>query len=152
MLEETCKKERLEFVPPYNTGVFILNHGLQVNLANACKEFLRYAWRLLLGIRQNEELTRECALSLRLREVELCMKGSNTRAPLCYPSSNWWILEEIATLFTLGGVRGLTHGALLRSDVLQNGEYNDSVLSSCPTLAHYFSNLEHDFFERVKRL
>jgi lipopolysaccharide biosynthesis glycosyltransferase len=68
-IAETCKKEGLNFIPPYNNGVFILNHDLQADLVRASREFLCYAWRLLLGISENEQLARQCEPAL-LREVK----------------------------------------------------------------------------------
>jgi hypothetical protein len=84
------------------------------------------------------------------------VRQSLIRAPkrraLSYPSSNWWIVEEIATLLTLGGLNRLTHDVLRRADVAQNGEFNDPYGSSPPTLVHYFSSLEDEFFGRVGRI
>jgi hypothetical protein len=146
-IAETCKKEGLNFIPPYNNGVFILNHGLQATLVRASKEFLCYAWRLLLGISENEQLALRCEPTL-LREVNT-LKGSNALAPLRYPSSNLWILDVVATLFTLGSMSDTTHEALLRSDCSQNGE---PFIVFRPTLIHYFGNNEDKFFQLVKRL
>ena len=73
-------------------------------------------------------------------------------AALPYPSSNWWIVEEIATLLTLGGLSGLTYDVLRRADVAQNGEFNGADGCSPPTLVHYFSHLEEEFFGCVGRI
>ena len=147
ILAEICKKEGLHFIPPYNSGVLMFNHGLHAHLVGAGKAFLWYALRLLLGISENERLARECKPAL-LHEVN-ALKGSNALAPLPYPSRNWWILDSITMLFTLGGVADLTHEALLRNDCLQNGE---PYILFRPTLIHYYSNNEDSFFEHVKRL
>jgi hypothetical protein len=140
ILAEICKKEGLHFIPPYNSGVLMFNHGLHAHLVGAGKAFLWYALRLLLGISENERLARECKPAL-LHEVN-ALKGSNALAPLPYPSRNWWILDSITMLFTLGGVADLTHEALLRNDCLQNGE---PYILFRPTLIHYYSNNEDSF-------
>jgi hypothetical protein len=71
--------------------------------------------------------------------------------PLSYPSNNCWILDEIAMMFTLAGVPGLTHDALRRKDVAQSDEYDTPAGSPRPTLVHYYSVLEQRFFEHLKR-
>lgn len=55
---------------------------------------------------------------------------------LPYPSSNVWILEQVALWLTLGHVPHLTHGHLSREHVLQGGEQN----GDCETkvVHHYF--------------
>ncbi len=149
-LAETCAAEGLAFIPPYNAGIFMLNRRTWRALAGARREFLLYAWRLLLGISENAQLARECNPAL-LDGVRRSSKRANTQTPLPYPSSNWWILDEIAMLLTLAGIPGLTHGTLRRKDAAQNGEFQDARAPR-PTLVHYYSVLEEQFFERVKRL
>lgn len=150
VLAKTYEAEGLAFIPPYNTGVFLLNRGLSVRLTEASGKFLGYAWRLLLDMSENEQLAQKCNLVL-MFEVWRSLKHADL-PPLRYPSSNCWILEEIAMLFTLAGIPGLTHDALLREDVAQNGEYGQLAVSRRPTLVHYYSVLEQRFFEHVKRL
>jgi hypothetical protein len=150
-LARTCAAEGLEFIPPCNTGVMLFNHGVWAPIATASRSLLWYGWRLLAGICEDKRLARECNPALR-EQVRLSLRRSREQPPLCYPSSNWWIVEEIATLLTLGGVAGLTHDVLSRADVVQNGEYKDAEPASPPALVHYFSHLESEFFERVGRI
>jgi hypothetical protein len=146
-LAESCRRERLAFIPPYNTGVFILNHGAASALAASAGLFLHWGWRLLLGIAADRQLAEKCNPGL-LRAIRHLAQGSGA-PPLHYPSSNWWIIEEIAVLLTLGGIPGLTHGAVSRADVVQNGE---SHAAPGPIVAHYYSHMEDQFFAGRERL
>jgi hypothetical protein len=150
LLAATVESEGLTFIPPYNTGVCMLNRGLWMSLAQACSKFLGYLWRLLLDICNNDQLARECSSTL-LHELRLGRKRSRDSA-LTYPSSNWWIVEEIAMLMTLGSIPGVTHDALHKEDAVQNGEYDNPSRSAHPVVVHYFSHFEERFFQRVPRL
>lgn len=140
-LAVSCRREGLAFVPPYNTGVFMLNDELATALAGSAGRFLHWAWRLLLGIAADGRLAQHCNPAL-LRAARRVPKRPDT-PPLRYPSSNWWILEEIAMLLTLGGIPTLTHEAFSRADVAQNGE---SDPARRPIVAHYYSHMEEQFF------
>lgn len=151
VLARTCAAERLQFIPPCNTGVMLFNLGLWAALAAASENSLTYCWRLLATICEDDELARECSPALR-EKVRQSLTRSPKQPALPYPSTNWWIVEEIATWLTLGSLKGLTHDVLRRADVAQNGEFNGTDGSSSPTLVHYFSNLEDEFFGRVERI
>jgi hypothetical protein len=150
-LARTCAAEQLQFIPPCNTGVMLFNHGLWAALAAASERSLTYCWRLLASICEHDELARECSPALR-EKVRQGLMRSPEQPPLPYPSTNWWIVEEIATLLMLGSLERLTHDVLRRADVAQNGEFKCADGSSLPTLVHYFSNLEDEFFGRVGRI
>jgi hypothetical protein len=146
-LAASCRREGLAFVPPYNTGVFILNKGLAAALADSAGRFLHLAWRLMLGVAADACLSKDCNPALMRAARRVAQRPD--APPLPYPSSNWWILEEIAMLLTLGGVPAVTHGAFSRADVAQNGE---SDPARRPIVAHYYSCLEEEFFTRHARL
>ena len=125
-LETLASSQGLSFVPPYNTGVMMLNGGLWRRLGDRFATFLEFVLRL-------------------------SHPGLEGEAGLPYPSSTSWIVEEIATWLTLGGVPGLTHAPYDPGDVAQNGEANDFfVMRRFPRLAHYFSSLETSFFESLR--
>jgi hypothetical protein len=126
-LFELAMQEGLVPVPPYNTGAMIFNGGLWNQLAALGDEFLDFTWRLL-GARGD--------------------KGDR----LAYPSSNAWIIEEIAFWLTLGRFPSLTHQAFARDDVAQNGEVAGRIAAYRPLLAHYYTAGEAYFFHEVQRL
>ncbi|MCA9664357.1 MAG: hypothetical protein KC503_02180, partial [Myxococcales bacterium] len=55
---------------------------------------------------------------------------------LPYPSSNRWIIEQVALWLSLGRIEGLTHGLLDRSLVAQDDEF---LATSSAAVVHYFS-------------
>jgi hypothetical protein len=150
-LRETAHGEGLAFVAPYNTGICLFNHGVSLRIGAASRRFLSYAWRLLVGICHDSGLgdTDQTDLFDRVRPT---LVQSDLRSRLLYPSGNWWILEEVAILLTLGGIPDLSHDVIRRADALQNGEFSRQVNAERPTVVHYYSHMEKQFFRRVPRL
>jgi hypothetical protein len=140
-------------VPPYNTGIFLMNGGLWNHLRALADEFLVCAWRLMVGLRfasllgASPDDTVVCLLDRHVTDED-------RRRHLAYPSSNAWIVEEIALWLTLGRVAGLTHDVFHRTHVIQNGEVLALAPRSgpLPIVAHYFSGWEERFFARVRPL
>jgi hypothetical protein len=132
------------FVPPYNSGVVLLNHGLSAELWALRTEFLRFAWRLTLGASMFPDIS----LPAELRNILATMPRSQPDDPIEFPSGNYWILEQIALWLTLGRIRGLSHGQFLMADVLQNGEFMiyRSYKTKC-TVVHYLRGNEALFLK-----
>lgn len=146
-LARIARAESLRFVSPHNTGVCIMNHGLADALAARSHELLRYAWRLLVGLHRKPVCPPELAALLRKAVV-----AGDRRDAIDYPSSNAWIVEQIATWMTLGSIPNLRHGVLQRKDVLQNGEFEDARSPLRCVMVHYYSTFERPFFERFERV
>jgi hypothetical protein len=63
----------------------------------------------------------------------------NTGA-LPFPSTNWWILDEVAMWLALGHVPGVRTADFLPGDVAQNGEFADAEPHAAGwILCHYYS-------------
>lgn len=147
LLEDIARKEGLAWIPPYNTGVCLLNNGVWRELGSSCDDFCRYVMRLLTGASLwRPEVVKDEAL---VPYVLQSASDAELRAALRYPSRNGWIIEEIAWWLTLGQIQHLTHDAFQRSDVAQDGEYQHN-----PTfiVAHYYSSKESHFFKHIERL
>jgi hypothetical protein len=131
-------------VPPYNTGVILLNQGVSADLFALRKEFLRYAWRLILGA----SLSPDMSLPLELRNFLATMPLNRLGDPIKFPSKNYWILDEIALSLTLGRIPDLSHGQFPMEDVLQNGEFMiyRSYRTKC-TVVHYLRGNEALFLK-----
>ncbi|MET0659960.1 MAG: hypothetical protein ABW110_17580 [Steroidobacteraceae bacterium] len=142
-LADIARRERLEVVPPFNTGVMVLNHGLWLALASLSAELLELAGRLMLGI---DRSTFQPFLSGLDSTIQSCV--FDKAAALPFPSSNSWLIEAVALWLTLGRLSGVSHGVLSRHDVLQNGEFRHRKHD--PVLVHYFSSLEMEFFESIR--
>jgi hypothetical protein len=114
------------FVPPYNAGVVMMNGGLWKRLAELYTEFLDRVWRL-------------------------SPERPDGAPGLPYPSSNAWIIDEVALWLTLGRFPDLTHGAFHSEDVAQNGEFRTFFASGrTPRIAHYYTCWEESFFRALR--
>ena len=149
LLRRLTGSEGLAYVPPFNTGIFLMNGGLWNQLRALAADFLVYAWRLTVG------LAYASPLGAKPDDVPARLLKRVTNADqfwrLPYPSSNPWIVEEIALWVTLGRIAGLTHGAFRREHVIQNGEILElgPRTSTLPIIAHYYSSWEERFFEHL---
>jgi hypothetical protein len=131
------------FVPPCNSGVFLLNHGLAAELSALRAEFLRYAWRLTLG---GATMSRDLNIPPAVREYIAGLPPAQLIKGLPFPSNIFWLIEEIAFWLTLGRIPGLTHGQFPLADVLQNGEFRIyRSYRSKSILIHYFRTNEARF-------
>ncbi len=125
-LASLARRERCSFVPAYNTGVMMLNNAIWRRLGDRFGEFLDLVSRLSPGC-----------------------KEVGRRLPL--PTSNPWIVEEVATWLVLGRMAGFDHGLFDPMDIAQNGEGSRLLLAGKrPRLTHYFSCGEADFFARLR--
>ena len=134
-------------IPPYNSGVVLLNHGIAAELFDLRREFVRYAWRLSLGACNSEALD----LPEDLRNALASVNSGGFGGALEYPSGSFWILEQVALWLTLGRIPGLTHEPFSMSDVIQNGEFMlfRSYRTKC-TVVHYFGGNEALFLQDAK--
>ena len=153
VLHQMARGEGLRPIPPYNSGVFMLNGGAWDHLRALADDFLAYAWRLLVGQEFASPLgaaPEEPVSTLIRRHAD----EKDRRSRLTYPSSNAWILDEVALWLTLGRIPGLTHGVLDRADVVQNGEAVEMSRGGPgrPIVAHYYSGWEERFFSQVAPL
>jgi hypothetical protein len=119
-LERIAAETGSAFVPPFNSGVFLLNHGLAAELGARCGEFLRYAWRLTAG---GATLSRDLNVPSTVREYIAGLPAARLVDRLPFPSGIFWLVDEIAFWLTLGRISGLTHGKFSMADVVQNGEF-----------------------------
>lgn len=67
-----------------------------------------------------------------------------TEGALPFPSTNWWILDEVAMWLALGHAAGLRTADFLPGDVAQNGEFARSDPGAAGwILCHYYSQNMH---------
>lgn len=147
LLADIARREGLVVVPPYNSGVCVMNRGVWWGLLWLVEDFLWYAWRLLLGASLwRPEAMRNAALVQFVRDHA----SERERAlALPYPSSNGWILEQVALWLVLGRLPQLSHNLLSPSHVAQGGEFTQITGQ---VLVHYFSEAEHRFFAMLGRV
>ena len=134
-LFELARREGAAWINPYNIGVCVLNHNLWTEIAKRSDKFLSYVFRFVAWIARNPKTRAmlwpglaELVAQDRLEEPEV--------SELPFPSSNVWIIDEVALWLILGEVSGLTHGFFSPDDVVQ-GEVEDGF-GKTKVLHHYF--------------
>jgi len=152
LLRYIAEKEGLRYVPPFNSGVCVLNHGIWDSLIGLRDTYLGLAWRLLCG-RELSGHTFELS-DPRIRPAVMgAIADADRSNALPYPSANEWIVEQIALWLTLGHLPHFSLGTLSAEQVPQGGEFETMLDSNrrC-VVAHYFSGCEEEFFASVGRL
>ncbi|GGK68842.1 hypothetical protein GCM10011509_16540 [Ornithinimicrobium pekingense] len=130
-------------IPPFNTGVVLLNHGRSTHLAALHEWFVRCVWHLVVWMSLTPAHTAGSGYGTleRVEAAHLLASGEQRARALPYPSANQWIVEEVATWLSLGALPGLTTGFLSPAHVAQNGELADPGATPVDRwlLCHYFS-------------
>ena len=129
-----ARREGATPMSPCNIGISMLNHGLWSEVAQRTAMVLDYAFRFIGSMARNPEtrglLWRELA-----EVVMIDLLEQPDVSDLPFPSSNVWIIEQVALWLTLGHVPGLTHGHLSRAHVRQGDEEDQSETK---VIHHYF--------------
>ncbi len=134
-------------VPPINLGVVLYNHGTVERLAAVMPTFLDDAWRLMTGLTilgwPNADVAGTATFPW-IADVAQRAGPADRQRALPFPSSNGWIVEEVAWWLALGALPGLQHADFSALDVAQNGEVLSTLREQAPwVLCHYYShNLE----------
>jgi hypothetical protein len=137
-------------LPTYNLGAVVLNHAMGTRLAPVIGDLLDCIWRLCLGIVRDVDpkaYVGETQLEVMARDLPALRSSGALATALAYPSSNYWIVEQIGLLLALGRMDRFTHGALEKQDAIQGVEYHFWPPSQrLPILAHYYSSNTRAFF------
>jgi hypothetical protein len=152
LLNYISRSEGLHYVPPFNSGVCLLNRGIWHELAKLRGTCLDIVWRLLCG----RELSGH---EFNLHDPQIhpnvlnAMTDDDRDNALPYPSANDWIIEQIALWLTLGHLPNFSLGTFSPAEVTQGGEYETIRTSNARcVLSHYFSGGEEWFFSCVPRI
>lgn len=119
-------------VNPCNIGVSVLNHGVWNEVAKRTSLFLNYVFRFVAGLARNPE-TRGWLWPELAEVVMIDLIEQPDVSDLPFPSTNVWILDQVALWLTLGHVPGLTHGHLSLDHVIQGSESGETKV-----VHHYF--------------
>ncbi|MGC2449220.1 MAG: hypothetical protein WA477_16345 [Candidatus Sulfotelmatobacter sp.] len=149
LLQYICRSEKLSYIPPFNSGVCLLNRGAWLSLSGLCKAFLELAWRLLCGRVLSGHQYGAHESRIRKAVMDTVTDADRSQA-LPYPSANDWIIEQIALWLALGTLPNLSLGTFSSQHVCQGEEFENMLSSQqrC-VLAHYYTGLERQFFSRV---
>ncbi|MFJ2755587.1 hypothetical protein ACIO3S_08320 [Nocardioides sp. NPDC087217] len=128
------------FVEPINSGILLLSRKGIEELAKLRPALLEITLRLMVGLAKSAEES-DFAPLVQLRE-RLASGAPEVKgvAPLGFPSSNHWIVEEVALWLALGLTESLTMRDLPPSDAALGGEvYRRPRSASSWIIGHYFS-------------
>ena len=143
-----ARREGAVEVNPYNIGVCVLNHGLWTEIAKRSDTFLSYIFRFTACMARNPQ-TREKLWPGLVELLEQDLAEESEISELPFPSSNLWILEQVALWLTLGQIPGLTHGFLSREHVIQGGEQAGSPETE--VVHHYFGIDKIAFLSEISK-
>lgn len=143
-----AQREGAAAVNPYNIGISMLNHGLWTEIAKRSDKFLSYAFRFAAGIASNPQ-TREMLWPGWAELVAQDLAEEPEVSELAYPSSNLWILEEVALWLILGQVPGLTHGFLSPDDVVQGAD--EPGFGKTKVVHHYYGTDKTAFLFEISK-
>jgi len=143
-----ARREGASEVNPYNIGVCVLNHGLWTEIAKKSDKFLSYIFRFTAGMVRSAQTREKLWPGLaELLAQDLAEDPEVSELP--FPSSNLWILDQVALWLTLGKIPGLTHGFLSREHVVQGGEHAGAHGSA--VVHHYFGVDKIAFLSEISK-
>lgn len=143
-----ARREGAAEVNPYNIGVCVLNHGLWTEIATRSEKFLSYVFRFITCMAGNPQ-TREKLWPGLTAFLAQDLAEEPEVSELPFPSSNPWILDQVALWLTLGQIPGLTHGFLSREHVLQGGEQAGHRRTE--VVHHYFGMDKAAFLSEINQ-
>lgn len=134
-LIELARREGAIAISPCNIGVSMLNHGVWNGISTRLEILLAYVFRFVASMARNQQTPGRLWPEL-AEVVMLDLLEQPEIEDLPFPSSNVWILDQVALWLTLGHVPDLTHGHFSRAHVLQGGE--DGATCDTKVVHHYF--------------
>lgn len=142
LLHEIAVYSGARAIPPFNIGVILFNHGIWHRLGQLQGIFVDYVWRFVTWMAMNPVNGSSAAYGeFRGVAEALALAGPVDLArALPYPSSNRWIVDEVALWLTLGHLDGVCTADFHPNDVAQNGETLQTDPSFAPWIVcHYFT-------------
>jgi hypothetical protein len=132
------------YVPPMNLGVVLYNHGIVESLRDVMATFVDDAWRLMCGLTvpgfPNVPQAGDASFPW-MADVRRRASTRNLQRALPFPSSNGWIVEEVAWWLALGCIKDLRQADFRAGDVAQNGEVLGKPHGQATwALCHYYSH------------
>jgi FkbM family methyltransferase len=133
-------------VPPFNTGVVLMDGDVLSRIVKSLATAFQYLWRFNLWMCRHP-------VEMESRDVE-AMRAADAAAvfpsatALRYPSTNRWIKEQVAMWLTLGAL-GEQVGLVSPQHIAQGHEYNEiDPAAGLPHVIHYYSVNADDFMNR----
>lgn len=145
-LDGLCRDEGFTPVPPFNTGVVMMDSGVAHRIAENLGTALKYLWRFNLWMcRHPQEHDAKDIQAMRAADAAAVFPSA---AVLRYPSENRWIKEQLSMWLTIGAL-GERVGLVSPHHVAQGDEYQQiNRAGGLPHVIHYYSSNADDFMNR----
>lgn len=145
-LDGLFREEGFRPVPPFNTGVVMMDSRVVARITEHLGSALQYLWRFNLWMCSHPvENDARDVLAMRAADVSGVFPSA---AALRYPSENRWLKEEVSMWLTLGAL-GERVRLLSPSHVAQGIEYRQIDRAGAhPYVIHYYSSNANDFMTR----
>jgi hypothetical protein len=134
LYHEIATHEGVAVLDPFNCGVVLLSGRVAAAFVELHPIFVDYAWRFTVWMALNPVAPTVAGNFPEGRGIDHLRRRfrSLTRAVdiqrlLPFPSSNRWILEEVAFWFTLGHIHGVRYADFSMRHALQGGEVGVDV-------------------------
>jgi hypothetical protein len=146
LLGDVFREEGLAAVPPFNTGVVMMDRSVVAAIAENLGTALQYLWRFNLWMcRHPIENDGRDVLAMRIADVSTVFPSA---AALRYPSENRWIKEQVSMWLTVGSL-GERVDLMSPSHIAQGHEYRQiERAGGRPYVVHYYSSNANDFTTR----
>jgi FkbM family methyltransferase len=145
-LDGLFRDEGFTPVPPFNTGVVMMDSAVVNRIAASLGTALQYLWRFNLWMcRHPIENDFKDVQAMRAADVSAVFPAATV---LRFPSENRWIKEQVSMWLTLGAL-GERVGLVSPRHVAQGNEYRQIDRSGgYPHVIHYYSSNADDFMSR----
>jgi FkbM family methyltransferase len=141
-LDRLFRDEGFTPVPPFNTGVVMMDSGVVTRITESLGMVLQYLWRFNLWMcRHPSENDGRDVQAMRAADVSAVFPSATA---LRFPSENRWIKEQVAMWLTLGAL-GERVGLVSPQHIAQGDEYREiDRAGRHPHVIHYYSsNADH---------
>ena len=149
-LLELRLRDGLCVVPPFNTGVCLFTSGIATAITSALPQYFDYLFRFLSWF-HHHPLPQKVMASTSIRAVYDPRFRADPARALPYPSSNRWIVDQVAMWLALGQYRNFSYADLKPSDVWQGAEYRQMLSGARrPLLCHSYGSNTAAFFNLLR--
>ena len=149
---DLARSQKAKTILPFNIGIMIMNNGFWKKVPPHLDTFLSCLWRFYLWMALNPSLEGdENIVHLRQNLNRYLSTAHARKRALPYPSSNWWIRDQVAMWLTLGKIPDFRSGFFSPKDVLLGGALRKPWRAQDSVVIHYFSANSSCFFDLLRQ-
>ena len=150
-IAELRRRDGLSPVPPFNTGVCLFTRKMADAITMILPRYWDYFFRFLSWFHLHPLPQLPTASGSAEMDDRFLRPAAEQALP--YPSTNRWIVDQIALWLALGQFKSLRYADFAPSDVWQGAEFQQlSGATPFPILCHYFGSNTARFFDLLQRM